>query len=86
MSEAIHPGGGGCGCHQELGGGRGLPAHQEGKAKELLSEVNHIPISLSFLLLSTCLPPISLIIYTIFGCYVLFSSFLAGVEIAPGSQ
>ena len=64
----------------------GLPAHQEGEAKELLSEVNHIPISLSFLLLSTCLPLISLIIYTIFGCYVLFSSFLAGVEIAPGSQ
>ena len=64
----------------------GLPAHQEGEAKELLSEVNHIPISLSFLLLSTCLPPISLIIYTIFGCYALFSSFFAGVEIAPGGQ
>ena len=57
----------------------GHPAHQEEEAKELLTEVKHIPMSLSpFLFLFTCLLPISLTIFDVSVCYVLFPPSLQG--------
>ena len=50
----------------------GHPAHQEGEVKELLTEVKYIPMSLSLSFLLTCLLPISLTIFDISDCYVLF--------------
>ena len=64
----------------------GHPAHQEGEAKELLTEVKYIPPSLSLSFLLTCLLPISLTIFDISDCYVLFPPSLQGMRLLQGAS
>ena len=65
----------------------GHPAHQEGEAKELLSEVNHVPISLSFHLLLTCLLPYSLTMSDVFLLVICsFPPSLQGLRLLQGAS
>ena len=64
----------------------GHPAHQEGEAKELLSEVKHIPMSLSLYFLLTCLLLISLTIFDVSDCYALFPPSLQGLRLLQGAS
>ena len=64
----------------------GHPACQEGEAKELLTEVKYIPLSLSLSFLLTCLLPISLTIFDISDCYVLFPPSLQGLRLLQGAS
>ena len=63
----------------------GHPARQEGEAKELLSEVSHIPMFLSFLSPLICLlpAPSQSLVPCIVMCLFLL---LIGTETAPGAS
>ena len=69
----------------------GHPARQEGEAKELLSEVSHIPIFLSFLFLFfffffDLFATNPLTIVNIFDCYTLFPPSLQGLRLLHGAS